>query len=130
MKRILHALTTLCILSISITEAIAQTKVSFIPEITLIGNNEEIPDGDTLPITKNNTHFGNVGLTTKVIKEFIIENDGPSPLIVSDISFSGENASEFRLSETPTFPINIESNQHYKIQVVFAPTFGGTRSAF
>lgn len=103
-------------------------KSMFIPEIILMGNNEEIPDGDTIPVTKNNTHFGNVRLASSQTQEFFIINSGPSTLVVSDINFTGQNAAEYTLTEIPAFPINIESGNNFSIHVIFTPKKGGTRS--
>ena len=108
----------------------AQTgdKSMFIPEIILVGNGEEIPDGDSVPSTKNNTHFGNVGLTHTQTEEFIIDNSGPATLVISDINFTGENGVEYALTEVPSFPVNIETGKSYSIHVIFTPKKGGTRS--
>lgn len=136
MKRLLRFFIAISIAIIPMIKISAQNafvesrfQESFIPEISLIGNNEEIPDGDSVASVKNNTHFGNVGLTQTKTREFFIQNSGPAGLVVSDINFTGENADEFKLADIPSYPINIDPNKNFSIQVVHTPKKGGTRSA-
>lgn len=104
---------------------------SFSPEINLTGNNETIKDGDTIPSVEDNTHFGNVSLGNKVIKEFVLQNTGPAKLLVNAISFTGINAAEYSLTGvTPTFPVTIPAGGSLPIYVAFQPLDGGSRVAF
>ncbi len=131
MKRNLLACITLYLVINAAMNVNAQVeeKATFIPEIILVGNNEEIPDGDSIPSTKKHTHFGNVSLSHSHTEEFFISNSGPATLVVSDINFTGENAVEYRLAEIPFYPINIESGKDFSIHVIFTPKKGGTRSS-
>jgi hypothetical protein len=99
------------------------------PEISLYGNNILIMDGDTLPTPKDNTQFGNVAIGTTTTKEFDIQNEGPAGLIINNIDFVGPEASEFSLVNPPAFPATVAVSGSLKINVQFAPLFGGTRSA-
>lgn len=130
MKRNILALITFYLVLYSVANVNAQIekKSMFIPEIILVGNGEEIPDGDSVPSTKNNTHFGNVGITHSQTEEFFIDNSGPATLVISDINFTGENAVEYSLTEIPSYPINIETGKSFSFQVSFTPKKGGTRS--
>jgi hypothetical protein len=100
------------------------------PEISLLGNNILINDGDVTPSTLDNTHFGNVALGSTSTKEFTIQNAGPAILSISNIGFTGTNAAEFSLVGAPTFPATVPVAGNLKINVQFAPLSGGTREAF
>lgn len=134
MKKTLLPFIITSLFTIFLTEMRAQLESTeshtlFIPEISLIGNNEEIPDGDSVPSTKNNTHFGNVGLTQSKTNEFLISNSGPAGLVISDINFTGVNANEYTLVEVPSYPLTIGQDKDFSIHVMFTPKEGGTRSA-
>ncbi len=99
------------------------------PEITLEGNNNEIPNGSTNPTTGDNTDLGTTATGTDVTKTFVIKNDGPADLEISGISFSGANASEFTIDNAPTFPLTIAASANQTITVKFSPTAVGLRKA-
>ncbi len=98
-------------------------------EITLEGNNTEIPSGSNNPEANNNTDLGNAVTGASVTKAFVIKNDGPADLEVDGISFDGTNASEFTIDNAPTFPLTITTGTSQTITVKFAPTAVGLRKA-
>jgi len=99
------------------------------PEIAVKGNSLTIADGDVTPGTANNTDFGVVKVGTKASKTFDIHNSGTGILTVTDIKFTGANASEFKLVNAPAFPMTIASNASQSFSVEFAPLAMGLHVA-
>ncbi|HRJ09890.1 MAG TPA: S8 family serine peptidase [Prosthecobacter sp.] len=54
------------------------------PEISVLGNNSVIADGDTTPATADGTQFGTVRAGTSVTRTFTIRNDGQNILRVTN----------------------------------------------
>lgn len=103
---------------------------SFEPEITLTGNDVVIQDGDSLPSSKDNTHFGNVHVGSNSVKAYILKNAGLVSLSVNDIKFTGPEAAEFSLVSPSAFPKTILAGETFPFQVAFQPLQGGTRNAY
>ncbi len=95
------------------------------PEISVEGNNTEIPDGDTTPSTADGTDFGNVEVnTTSQAQTFTIKNTGSLDLTVNAIS---SNNSEFVIGGTTSGTIAGGSSMDFT--VTFAPNTTGTKTA-
>ena len=58
-------------------------------EITVLGNNLEIVDGDADPRPEDGTDFGTVSLNATATSTFTIRNDGTAALTVSSVTVSG-----------------------------------------
>lgn len=98
------------------------------PEINISGNGQSISNGDLTPGSSNNTDFGSIAIRSNTSKSFVIQNSGLGILTLSNIRFSGVNASEFTLTGA-TFPMSIAANGSQTINVQFAPTATGIRTA-
>jgi hypothetical protein len=99
-----------------------------IPEINVKGNGVDIADGDATPGAANFTDFGPVNLDNYVQKSFIIENKGLGILNVSDINFTGANASDFTLYGAPSFPVSVAAGGSQAFVVQFKPAASGIRT--
>ncbi len=99
-------------------------------EINLIGNSLTILDGDIAPIATDGTLFGSTDVGSGFIsKTFTIENIGATstPLIISDIKFTGANASDFSVTTQPSSSIVGSSSTTFVVR--FIPSATGTRTA-
>ncbi|RYD83604.1 MAG: choice-of-anchor D domain-containing protein [Sphingobacteriales bacterium] len=99
------------------------------PEIALIGNNNNIVNGDITPDAADNTNFGKANPGNTISKTFEIKNDGPGALTVSGISIGGTNAAQFSLVSAPVFPLTLAANSTQNITVKFAPLAAGNYNA-
>ncbi|MDP1801787.1 MAG: choice-of-anchor D domain-containing protein [Bacteroidota bacterium] len=99
------------------------------PEINLQGNATNITDGAITTSVGDNTNFGTVGIGFPQTKTYVIQNTGTGTLAITQIGFSGANASEFTLIGAPAYPWNIAPAASQTITVQFAPLAAGTRSA-
>ncbi len=99
------------------------------PEINLQGNATNIIDGAITTSVGDNTNFGTVGISFPQTKTYVIQNTGTGTLAITQIGFSGANASEFTLVGAPAYPLNIAPATSQTITVQFAPLAAGTRSA-
>jgi hypothetical protein len=99
------------------------------PEINLQGNATNIIDGAITTSVGDNTNFGTVGISFPQTKTYVIQNTGTGTLAITQIGFSGANASEFTLIGAPAYPWNIAPAASQTITVQFAPLAAGTRSA-
>jgi uncharacterized delta-60 repeat protein len=90
------------------------------PEIDVVsaGDFTAIADGDTTPSAAEKTHFGQVA--TSLSRQFAIRNLGVGTLTISSITVTGENATEFVVTEAPTA---ITSGLLY-FTVTYTPTAG------
>ncbi|MBL7837373.1 MAG: choice-of-anchor D domain-containing protein [Bacteroidetes bacterium] len=92
------------------------------------GATNSIQNGDNTPSTSDNTDFGSVVSGQSTSRTFVISNTGNSRMTISSITFGGTNASEFNLSNAPSFPLTIAGGASQTITVVFSPKATGTRS--
>lgn len=100
------------------------------PEVNIQGNSTNIIDGATTTSTGDNTNFGTVGIGFPQTKTYVIQNTGLGNLVITQIGFSGANASEFTLTGTPiVYPLTLAPATSQTITVQFAPLAAGTRSA-
>lgn len=111
------------------TYKVSLTGTGVAPKISVEGNSVVIMDGDLTAGGSNNTDFGTVNLTASENKSFGIRNTGTGPLTITGVTFSGANASEFKLITAPTFPVTLAPAASQSITVQFTPTAVGTRSA-
>ncbi|MDR6966762.1 hypothetical protein J2X31_000760 [Flavobacterium arsenatis] len=100
------------------------------PEISVTGNGNDVPNGNTAISAADNTLIGsanaNAANATTVSKTFVISNTGNVTLTVSSISLSGADASQFSVSPTVA---SIASGNTANFTVVFAPTSYGAKNA-
>lgn len=96
------------------------------PEIAVLGNNQVIETGGPAS-SENHTDFGSVSRGEGIRRVFSIVNQGKGELIVSSISISGINASDFSL-EGPA-NLHIVPNDSENFSVLFSPSGYGARSA-
>ncbi|MCV6636306.1 choice-of-anchor D domain-containing protein [Candidatus Albibeggiatoa sp. nov. NOAA] len=90
-----------------------------LPEINLIGNGNNIVDGDTTPSTTDATDFGNTTINTPVDKTFTIQNIGDGDLVLSGspiVGLSGAGCTMFSVTSQPTSPIASSSSDSFTIQ--------------
>lgn len=99
-------------------------------EISVAGNNINIPDGNTAISATDNTLIGsanaNAANATTVSKTFVISNTGNVVLTVSSISLTGADASQFSVSPTIA---SIAVGSTTTITVTFEPTSYGLKNA-
>jgi hypothetical protein len=99
-------------------------------EINITSNNLTINNGDVTPGTSNNTDFGWADLSGNgVTKTFTIENNGYAILNVYSIQIQGDNAADFSLVGTRSFPITVGAFSTFSITVKFTPSAAGSRFA-
>ena len=104
------------------------------PEMGVKGNNTSISDGDTSPSTADHTDFGLVDVTSGTMaRTFTVENSGQDALrltgSINRVVIGGSNASDFTVTEIPTFlPIAI-NNGTTTFQITFNPSASGLRTA-
>jgi choice-of-anchor B domain-containing protein len=98
------------------------------PEINLVGNASNIPDGSVTTGTTNNTDFGTVIITSNSINNFIVQNTGLASLNVSSITISGADASQFSIVG-PSTPFTVTPSGALILSVKFAPLTVGTKTA-
>lgn len=99
------------------------------PKINLTGNSVSIMNYDTTPSLADGTAFGNVlqplGTSTRT---FVIQNLGTTPLIISNPTISGINASDFTvISNPPTLSIPAGGSTPFTVR--FATNVLGQRNA-
>ena len=95
------------------------------PNIVILGNEIEIPDGFSAPTVENNTDFGTLGIDDPPItRSFTIRNTGEEILRISSIDVTGVNNDQFSITRSPnTFiPPGAES----RMDVSFNPTREGS----
>ena len=95
------------------------TALPAVPEITVLGNGTAIADGARPPSPANHTQFGAVA--TSLARTFTISNDGGSPLTISSITITGDQAGEFALSGAPS---SLASGASAALTVTYTPTTG------
>lgn len=99
-----------------------------VPEINVLGNAVNIVDGDASPTTADHTDFGNVAINAPFDRVFTIQNQQPGSLVVTGITITGAQASEFVVSGI-AFPATIAGNSSATFTVTFTPTALGIRNA-
>ncbi|AMC11333.1 hypothetical protein Lupro_08715 [Lutibacter profundi] len=96
------------------------------PEINVVGNGTNIPDGNTAISASDDTDFGSVYyLNGTITKTFTIENVGTSDLDVSSITSSN---ALFVVSNI-TLPVTIASGNSVTFDVTFDPSTVSTQTS-
>ncbi len=113
-------------------EDYAVTIAQAFPEIRLEGNGVEIVDGDSTPMSGDNTDFGNVAASGGALVEtFRIRNVGTKTLNLTGsprVILSGAQASHFSVSAQPSgSTVTVNGNRTF--QISYAPAAVGTHSA-
>ncbi len=100
------------------------------PEIGVSGNGVNISSGSTSVSAANNTLIGNANVNTAnpstVSKVFVVSNSGNADLMLSSVSLSGTDASQFSISPSSS---TIASGATGNIVVTFGPTSAGIKNA-
>ncbi|MDK2770829.1 MAG: choice-of-anchor D domain-containing protein [Flavobacterium sp.] len=96
------------------------------PEIDVLGNSISIVNNDVTPSTTDDTDFGTV--STNTTNTFTIDNSGIDNLIISDITLSGVDATDFSISGI-TLPVTITSGNSITFDVNFIIGTSGTKNA-
>jgi hypothetical protein len=104
---------------------------SFLPEISVLGNNIEIVDGDATPQTVDLTDFGNVvSGESSGPHAFTIRSSGSGSLHLTGVPrilVGGPNSSDFVITVQPS--ATVFSNQTTTFEVVFSPSGAGSKTA-
>ena len=93
------------------------------PEINLVGNTNNILDGDTTPSTVDFTDFSTVAAT----RTYTIQNTGTIDLLISSVTLTGINAAEFSILSAPASTIAAGSSSTVVVQ--FNPASIGVKTA-
>jgi hypothetical protein len=102
--------------------AIQGTGIGF-PEITVLGNNHIISDGQTAINDSDGTNIGTVSLGGSISRTFIIQNTGNAALLLTGnpvVSIAGTNSSEFSITQNPATTITPGGSTTFVI--TFKPT--------
>ncbi len=98
-------------------------------EISILGNNLEILNGDVSPATNDGTDFGSIYTTGQTATHtFSISNTGIGQLVLDGAALSGTGASHFSL-ENLTYPTSVAPNGSLEIDVTFDPSATGLQVA-
>ncbi|MDO6596978.1 choice-of-anchor D domain-containing protein [Oceanihabitans sp. 2_MG-2023] len=102
------------------------------PEINVVGNGQNINDGDTTPAAADDTDFGTVNVVFGTqTNTFTIQNSGSVALNLTGaspyVSISGLHPGDFTLNANPTTPISAGGSTTFEI--TFNPSAAGLRSA-
>ena len=92
---------------------------------------EANPTTPVLGLGSASLNFGLSVAKTETSMSVQVLNEGVGTLTIqqTDITFTGNNSSEFKLSGSNSFPIDLTKGQVANIQVVFAPTTAGSKLA-
>lgn len=100
------------------------------PEIGVSGNGVDISSGSTSVSAANNTLIGNANVNTAnlttVSKVFVVSNSGNADLLLSSVTLSGPEASQFSIA---TGSSTIAAGATGNIIVTFSPTSAGIKNA-
>ncbi|MBT6554475.1 MAG: choice-of-anchor D domain-containing protein [Candidatus Marinimicrobia bacterium] len=102
------------------------------PEITVLGNGESISDGDSSPISTDNTDFGSKDILAATQENtFYLKNIGSGVLTLSGVPLvvlSGSHAGDFLVSSQPSAS-SVAPGDSIAFTVTFNPTAVGLRTA-
>jgi hypothetical protein len=100
-----------------------------LPEVNVKGNGVSIANGDSTPSVADDTDFGNVSMSGDMVTHtFTIENSGTAALLVSNITKSGADQSDFTIGGI-SIPATINAGNSTTFTVTFDPSAPGTRAA-
>ncbi len=77
----------------------------------------------------NALNFGNVQISSNTIQTLTITNCGTVALLITNVTFTGANAAEFRIVGDTCSSNSVSTGATCSITVEFAPTSGGTHTA-
>ncbi len=97
------------------------------PEISVSGNNANIPDGQTIPSLTNHTDFDTVIINTNLTRTYTISNTSTVVMTIGAITITGANASMFTASPPPVSTLN--GGESTTFTVTFTPTSNGIKTA-
>ncbi len=98
--------------------------------MSVLGNSQVIPDGDTTPSAADGTDFGNVTVGQAVTHTFTISNSGTGDLTLTGspaVAIAGPAALDFSLVASPA--LTVAPGATTTFQVRFIPLVAGTRVA-
>lgn len=95
-------------------------------EMDVQGNNVSIVSGDSTPSLTDHTDFGNV--STNLIRNFVISNNGFVNLSIKKISVTGTDSSLFTLGGI-SLPLKIPAGGSIPFTISFTPGTTGLKSA-
>jgi hypothetical protein len=90
------------------------------------------PSGAVCLLTPTSNAYGNQNIGTQSANQtFTITNGGLGTLTIASggITLTGTNASEFVLTDVNSYPISLATGQTATVQVKFAPTTAGAKTA-
>lgn len=84
---------------------------------------------EILQITPNPFNFGQVILGQQSSSQvFTIKNNGPSAILIDDVSITGGDNTQFILTDGTTYSYNLLSGASYTVSVVFYPSSTGVKT--
>ncbi len=95
-------------------------------EIDVLGNNVGIASGNSIPSQSNHTDFGNV--STNLVRNFVIKNDGFVNLSIKKITLAGTDSSRFAISGI-SLPVIIPAGGSAPFAISFTPGTTGIKTA-
>ncbi|MFC1499227.1 choice-of-anchor D domain-containing protein, partial [Verrucomicrobiota bacterium] len=98
------------------------------PEMAVLGDGQEITDGDNLPSASDGTEYGDVVVGQPLDQVFVITNSGVADLILSGsprVTISGN--ADFTVTSQPSTPITPGNSASFTIR--FVPAAAGVRTA-
>ena len=102
--------------------------VSNVAEINLVGNGQNITDGDVSPSVIDHTNFGSaIANSAMVSRTFTIQNTGTSDLVITSAAISGADSGQFSITTSPVGTVTASNST--TIVVAFSPTSLGTKNA-
>ena len=107
------------------TFTISGTGTLLAPELTLIGNGNEIANGDDTPAPEDHTEFPATDVESTSLRNFVLKNTGDSPLTITSIEVIDLHAAEFSVSDPPAN--SIPPGEEASLAVRFTPSRGGPR---
>lgn len=117
-----------------LTEGMASATVTFAhdapgaPSTVNLSGNGVIPRITTSPAGTLNFGGRPVGQTSAPLT-LTVSNTGSAPLVISGMTITGTNASEFALSMPPTFPATVAVGASLNLGVTVTPSARGSRTA-
>jgi hypothetical protein len=100
------------------------------PEMDVLGNSLSIADNDLTPSLPDHTDFGNVNVSSNLVRTYTISNTGSDNLTIGAgaITLSGTDAAMFAVGGI-TLPITIGAGSSTTFTVTFTPASAGLKSA-
>ena len=98
----------------------------FFDEVTI----EAIPAGPVFSVNPTSKDFGTVNVgSSSAAQTFTIENTGGGTLTITGVSKTGTNENQFTLTDLNSYPHDLTAGQSITVDVAFAPTSVGAKTA-